>query len=38
LGTHPWVKEHFELVVFGIIGISLLPIIVGYIRGKLSRS
>jgi len=38
LGTHPWVKEHFELVVFGIIGISLLPILIGYLKGKLSRS
>ena len=38
LGTHPWVKEHFELVVFGIIGISLLPILIGYLKGKLSLS
>ncbi|MEY3983688.1 MAG: hypothetical protein RL160_1247 [Bacteroidota bacterium] len=38
LGTHPWVKEHFELVVFGIIGISLLPILIGYLKGKLGRS
>jgi len=38
LGTHPWVKEHFELVVFGIIGISLLPILIGCLKGKLSRS
>ena len=27
LGSHPWVKEHFETVVFGIIGISLLPVL-----------
>lgn len=38
LGTHPWIKEHFELVVFGIIGISLLPILIGYLKNKFSRS
>ncbi|MBU6325191.1 MAG: DedA family protein [Bacteroidetes bacterium] len=38
LGTHPWVKEHFELVVFGIIGISLLPILIGYLKNKFSRA
>ena len=27
LGSHPWVKAHFETVVFGIIGISLLPVL-----------
>ncbi len=36
LGTHPWVKEHFELVVFGIIGLSLLPILLGYLKNKIS--
>ena len=38
LGTHPWVKAHFELVVFGIIGISLLPILIGYLKNKFSRA
>jgi membrane-associated protein len=36
LGTHPWVKEHFELVVFGIIGLSLLPILLGYLKNKIN--
>ncbi|MFZ9754521.1 MAG: VTT domain-containing protein [Bacteroidia bacterium] len=36
LGSHPWVKEHFETVVFGIIGISLLPVIWQAIKAKLN--
>ena len=31
-GNSPAVKEHFELVVVGIIGVSLLPIAYGYRR------
>jgi membrane-associated protein len=32
LGSHPWVKANFELVVFGIIGFSLLPIVYQFIK------
>jgi membrane-associated protein len=32
------VKNNFELVVFGIIGISILPIIIGVLRAKLKKS
>jgi membrane-associated protein len=31
------VKNNFEIVVFGIIGISLLPVIVGALKAKFSR-
>jgi membrane-associated protein len=34
-GNVPAVKEHFELVVLGIIGVSLLPIAYGYVAGRL---
>lgn len=35
LGTNEWVKKHFEAVVVGIICISILPMIVAYVRHKL---
>lgn len=31
-GNIPFVKKHFETVIFGIIGVSLLPILFEYIR------
>ena len=37
LGSHPWVKENFELVVFGIIGVSLMPIVVQFLRSRFAR-
>lgn len=37
-GNIPWVQKNFELVVFGIIGVSLLPIAFQFIRHKLSAS
>ncbi|MFM1898556.1 MAG: hypothetical protein RL577_796 [Bacteroidota bacterium] len=36
LGSHPWVKAHFETVVFGIIGISLLPVLWQALKSKWS--
>lgn len=33
-GNIPVVKNNFEFVIFGIIGISLLPAILGYIKSK----
>lgn len=38
LGSHPWVKANFELVVFGIIGFSLLPILYQFIKSKFSTT
>lgn len=32
------VKNNFELVVFGIIGVSILPIIIGVVKAKLKKS
>ena len=34
LGTQPFIQKHFEIVIFGIIGISLLPIIIEVIRKR----
>ncbi|MBP7950404.1 MAG: DedA family protein [Verrucomicrobiales bacterium] len=31
LGNLPWVKEHFEIIVLGVIAISLLPAVLGWI-------
>lgn len=36
-GSHPWVKKNFEIVVFGIIGISLIPIVIEFMRAKLGK-
>jgi membrane-associated protein len=33
-GQIPWIKNNFELVVLGIIGISLLPIVFEFIKNK----
>ncbi|MBL7951067.1 MAG: VTT domain-containing protein [Flavobacteriales bacterium] len=33
-GTHPWIQKHFEAVVVGIVGISVLPMIVEFIRQR----
>jgi membrane-associated protein len=37
-GTIPVVKENFELVVLGIIGISILPMVIEIIRAKMKKS
>lgn len=36
-GNFPIVKENFELVVFGIIGISILPMVIEIARAKMKR-
>jgi membrane-associated protein len=36
-GNIPVVKEHFSLVVLGIIGISLLPVAIGFLRSKQAK-
>jgi membrane-associated protein len=36
-GQIPFVKNNFEIVVFGIIGISVLPILFELVRAKLNR-
>jgi membrane-associated protein len=37
LGTNEWVKQHFEAVVIGIILISVLPMVVGFLQHKFSK-
>jgi membrane-associated protein len=33
-GQHPFVRKHFELVVIGIIAVSLLPIVIHAVKSK----
>ena len=33
-GTHPWIQKHFEAVVIGIVGISVLPMVVEFLRHR----
>ncbi len=37
LGSNEWVKKNFEIVVFGIIGISLMPIVFQYFKSKFAK-
>ena len=37
-GNFPIVKNNFELVIFGIIGVSLLPMVIEFARAKLRRT
>ena len=38
LGSNPFVKQNFELVVFGIIGFSVLPMVFGFLKAKFAKS
>jgi len=37
LGTHEWVKKHFEGVVIAIIIISVMPMLITYLRHRFSK-
>ncbi len=37
LGSNEWVKSHFSLVTLGIIGVSVLPVIIGFLKSKYSK-
>ena len=37
-GNIPIVQKNFELVVFGIVGLSIMPVIVQILKKKLARS
>ena len=37
-GNFPIVQKNFELVVFGIVGLSILPILVGALRKRFSKT
>jgi membrane-associated protein len=36
-GNLPWVKANFEKVIFGIIGISVLPMVIAFVRSKTNK-
>ncbi|MEZ0612143.1 DedA family protein [Fibrella sp. WM1] len=36
-GNIPFVQKNFEIVVFGIVGLSIMPIIVQFLKTKLTR-
>lgn len=36
-GNIPFIQKNFELVIFGIIGISVLPIIFEFVKAKMSK-
>lgn len=37
-GNQPAIKENFTYVIFGIIGFSLLPVVIGFIKQKTNKS
>ncbi|MES2794960.1 MAG: DedA family protein [Bacteroidota bacterium] len=37
LGSNPFVKQNFELVVFGIIGFSVLPMVFAFLKAKFAK-
>jgi membrane-associated protein len=37
LGDNEWVKVNFEKVVLGIVGVSVLPIIIGVLKQQFSK-
>jgi membrane-associated protein len=37
LGDNAFVKENFEKVVLGIVGVSVLPILVGLIKQRFAK-
>ncbi|MBL7813048.1 MAG: DedA family protein [Bacteroidetes bacterium] len=38
LGSLPWVKNNFEFIVFGIIGISLTPILFQFLKSRFGKT
>jgi membrane-associated protein len=38
LGSNPFVKNNFELVVFGIIGFSVLPMLWAFVKNRFSKA
>jgi membrane-associated protein len=37
LGDNAWIKDNFEKVVLGIVGVSILPIILGVLKQQFSK-
>ncbi|MBO4335781.1 MAG: DedA family protein [Desulfovibrio sp.] len=38
LGSLPWVKAHFSVMVYAIIAVSLLPLLIGSVQSRLRKS
>jgi len=38
LGKNQFIQDNFEMVIFGIIGISLLPIVVEFVKAKMTSN
>jgi membrane-associated protein len=38
LGSIPWIKENFEIVVLGIIGVSVLPMVFEVLRNRSKKA
>lgn len=38
LGNLPWVRENFSLIVYAIIVVSVLPVVVEFLRARFSRN
>lgn len=36
-GGIPFVQRHFEMLIFGIIGVSMVPIVAGFVRNHVGR-
>ena len=37
LGNIPVVRDHFSIVIYGIVAVSLLPVVIGAIRAKFAK-
>lgn len=37
-GNLPFVQEHFSVIILGIIFVTLLPVVIGYLRSKLQKT
>lgn len=37
MGNIPWVKKHFEMVVIGIILVSVMPMVIAYFRSRTAK-
>jgi membrane-associated protein len=37
LGEVKWIREHIDLVCLGIIGISVLPVIISFVKSKMTK-
>lgn len=38
MGNHPWVQANFSVVIYAIIAISVLPVIVGFLKSRFAKN